>query len=80
MGWLTAIGDIFKTIGIALGWLKREEEKKDDFQIAAGASKTALIEGAINAQKNREDVHSLSDDVLNNELRASGAGDRRAGS
>lgn len=79
MGWLKGIAEVFKTIGLALGMIKREEEKRGDFAIAAGASKGALIEGAIDAQKGREAIHSLSESDLNSELRASGAGGKRTG-
>lgn len=74
MGWLSTIGEIFKTIGVALGWAKREEEKQDDFKIAKAADLTGVVQEQQDAQKIGEAVGRLSDDELNRRLRLSQSG------
>lgn len=74
MGWLSSIGSIFQTIGIALGWIKREEEKKDDFQIANAANLGAVVKEQQSAQVIDESVDALSDAELVKRLRKSQSG------
>ena len=74
MGWLSAIGSVFKTIGLALGMIKREEEKSDDFKIAHEADLEAQAQQVTDAAANRDRNSQLSDAQLDSSLRQDGAG------
>lgn len=71
---IKALTAFFQTIALALGWAKREEEKKDDFQVAKAADLTEVVKEEQGAQAITESVHGLSDDELNRRLRASQSG------
>lgn len=76
MGWIAAIGNAFKTIGIALGMIKRDQQMAEDFKVARGADLEAQAEQEIDAAKDHDANSALTDQQLNDKLRQAGAGHR----
>lgn len=73
------VGAGLKLLLALVGWGKREEEKSDDFKIARGADLEQTHASDVRAQENRERVHRMPDDDLNDSLRQDGAGGTRSG-
>lgn len=71
---IKAIAAVFNAIGLALGLIKREEEKKDDFAIANAADLTATVKEQQGAQVIADSVDSLSNAELVERLRKSQSG------
>lgn len=72
--WLTIIADALGLTDFIAKWIKQKEDEKTGAQLHQNADLQAQVKQAVDARKDAEAVHRLSDDDLNQQLRDDGAG------